>query len=60
MLSGKVFQLLRVWIDPKLGVFPEMSANKYVIWVRFARQDSELKPQPVHSDIHFQLARCNV
>ncbi len=60
MLGGKVFQLLRVWIDPRLGVFPEMSANKYVIWVRFAQQDSELKPQPVHADVHFKLARCNV
>lgn len=60
MLSGKSFQLLRVWIDPALNVFPEMSANKYVIWVRFSLQDPELKPQPVSYDIHFRLARCNV
>ena len=60
MLSGKIFQLLRVWIDGKYGMFPEMSANKYVIWVRFATQDNELKPQPVTQDIPFQLARCNV
>ncbi|NYT51965.1 cell division protein ZapD, partial [Parapusillimonas granuli] len=36
MLSGKVFQLLRVWVDSALNIFPEMSANKYVIWERFA------------------------
>lgn len=60
MLSGKIFQLLRVWIDGEHGVFPEMSANKYVIWVRFAKQDNELKPQPVTQDIPFSLARCNV
>lgn len=60
MLSGKSFQLLRVWIDPSLNVFPEMSANKYVIWVRFSLQDPELKPQPVADDIQFRLARCNV
>ena len=60
MLSGKVFQLLRVWVEGKYGMFPEMSANKYVIWVRFAMQDNELKPQPVTQDIPFQLARCNV
>lgn len=60
MLSGKVFQLLRVWVDEKHGAFPEMSANKYVIWVRFARQDNELKPQPFTQDIPFSLARCNV
>lgn len=60
MLTGKTFQLLRVWVDPALGVFPEMSANKYVIWVRFSTQDNELKPQPVTRDIPFRLARCNV
>src|SRR5690606_27786914 len=53
MLGGKIFQLLRVWLDPALGVFPEMSANKYVIWVRFATQDTELKPQPVSRTIPF-------
>ncbi|MFA5487587.1 MAG: cell division protein ZapD [Candidimonas sp.] len=60
MLTGKVFQLLRVWIDESLVIFPEMSANKYVIWVRFATQDPELKPQPVTYDVPFKLARCNV
>jgi cell division protein ZapD len=60
MLGGKLFQLLRVWVDAALNVFPEMSANKYVIWVRFASQDSELKPQAVTADIPFKLARCNV
>lgn len=60
MVGGKVYQLLRVWIDETLYVFPEMSANKYVIWVRFATQDNELKPQPATRDIAFKLARCNV
>jgi len=60
MLTGKTFQLLRVWIDEGLGVFPEMSANKYVIWIRFSTQDNELKPQPVTRDIPFQLARCSI
>lgn len=60
MLSGKTFQLLRVWVDPALGVFPEVSANKYVIWVRFSTQDNVAKPQPVSKDIHFRLARCNI
>lgn len=60
MLTGKTFQLLRVWVDLDQGVFPEMSANKYVIWVRFSTQDNELRPQPVTRDIPFKLARCNV
>jgi len=60
MLSGKTFQLLRVWVDPNKRVFPEMSANKYMIWVRFSTQARECKPQPVTQDIPFQLARCNL
>lgn len=60
MLGGKSFQLLRVWVDDSYGVFPEMSANKYVILVRFALQDGEHKPLTIKQDIPFQLARCNI
>lgn len=60
MLSGKTYQLLRVWIDDALRVFPEMSANKYVIWVRFAAPGEDLKPQPVNTDTPFRLACCHV
>ncbi len=60
MLGGKTYQLLRVWIDASRRVFPEMSANKYVIWVRFAAQGEDLKPQPVGVDTPFQLACCHV
>lgn len=60
MLAGKSFQLLRVWVDPALGVFPEMSANKYVIWVRFSMQDNELKPIAVTRRVPFRLSRCNL
>ncbi len=60
MLSGKTYQLLRVWIDDSRRVFPEMSANKYLIWVRFAAQGADLKPQPVGVDTPFQLACCHI
>lgn len=59
MLAGKLFQLLRVWIDPALGVFPEISANKYMIWIRFSSQDGGAKPQQVARDIPFQLSLCS-
>src|SRR5699024_5920168 len=60
MLGGKVFQLLRVWVDDQCQAFPEMSANKYVIWVRFSMQDNQLRPQSVTDDIPFKLSRCNI
>lgn len=60
MLAGKSFQLLRVWVQEGARIFPEMSANKYVIWVRFAKQNTELKPQAITDDVSFRLARCNI
>lgn len=59
MLAGKLFQLLRVWVDPKLGVFPEISGNKYMIWIRYSSQDGKSKPQQVGVDIPFQLSLCS-
>lgn len=58
MLGGKSYQLLRVWVDPTLDVFPEMSANKYMAWVRFSEQTGQSKPQPVQRDIPFRYALC--
>ena len=60
MLSGKTYQLLRVWVDGARRVFPEMSANKYLIWVRFASQTTDLKPQPVGVDTPFRLSCCHL
>jgi cell division protein ZapD len=58
MLSGKTYQLLRVWVDGSENIFPEISANKYMVWIRFAAQDGELKPQPVLLDVPFNMALC--
>lgn len=58
MLGGKSYQLLRVWVDERHGVFPEMSANKYMAWVRFSEQSGQTKPQPVQRDIPFRYALC--
>lgn len=59
MLGGKQYQLLRVWVDQAQGVFPEISANKYMIWIRFSTQDGEFKPQQVARSIPFQMTLCN-
>jgi cell division protein ZapD len=59
MLQGKVYQLLRVTIDRELGAIPEISANKYMLWIRYMSQDGDLKPTPMESDISFELTLCN-
>lgn len=59
MLGGRSHQLLRVWVADDAGVFPEISANKYMIWIRFSTQGGEAKPQQVSRDVHFQMSLCS-
>ena len=59
MLQGKVYQMLRLGIDEALGAIPEISANKYMLWVRFTSQDGDMKPKPYENDVPFELTLCN-
>jgi cell division protein ZapD len=59
MLQGKVYQMLRLNIDETLGAIPEISANKYMLWVRFTSQDGDMKPKSYESDVPFELTLCN-
>ena len=59
MLQGKVFQMLRLSMDESLGAIPEISANKYMLWVRFTTQGGDLKPKPLEEDVPFELTLCN-
>lgn len=59
MLQGKVYQMLRLNIDGGLGMIPEISANKYMLWVRFTAQDGDNKPRPCDGEVPFELALCN-
>ncbi|MBV8665993.1 MAG: cell division protein ZapD [Burkholderiaceae bacterium] len=59
MLQGKVYQMLRLAIDESLGAIPEISANKYILWVRFTSQDGDMKPKSYESDVPFELTLCN-
>ncbi|MEO8203357.1 MAG: cell division protein ZapD [Betaproteobacteria bacterium] len=61
MLGGKTAQMLRVRLDPALGCVPEMSANKYVLNIRFLMQNGEdLKARTAEADIGFELTFCNL
>lgn len=59
MLQGKIYQLLRVSIDQERCAIPEISANKYMLWIRFMAQDGDMKPRAVENDIAFDLTLCN-
>ena len=59
LLQGKVYQMLRLSLDESATAIPEISANKYMLWVRFTTQGGDLKPKPLEEDIPFELTLCN-
>lgn len=60
MLQGKIYQMIRLKIEASLGAIPEISANKYMLWVRFMSQDGIMKPRAFESEVPFELTLCNL
>lgn len=58
MLQGRSYALLQVRLARELGAIPEISANKYMLWIRFTAADRDLKPRPIDRDIPFDLSLC--
>lgn len=59
-LGGKQYQMLQVRIPPEEDAIPEISANKYMLWIRFTRMDGNLKPKMLERDIPFEITLCNL
>ncbi len=57
--EGKSFLLLRLRIDPALGLIPEISANRLMVSIRLMRSDAEGKLK-IASDLDagFELTFC--
>ncbi len=55
--QGRTFQLLRLRIDPALGLVPEISGNRLIVSVRLMRQDNE-RMQPSTDTAPFELTLC--
>ena len=51
--------IFAVDMDDTLGAIPEISANKYMLWVRFTTQGGDLKPKSLEEDVPFELTLCN-
>ena len=56
--QGRTFQLLRLRIDPTLGLVPEISGNRLMVSVRLMRQNGE-RLQPGGGDTPFELTLCS-
>ena len=56
MLQGKVYQLLRDAATRNGVHIPEISANKYMQWIRIMSQDGDMKPKTIRrGDVPFDL-----
>ena len=61
MLGGKTAQMLRLRLDPAAPCVPEISANKYVLNIRFIAQNGEdPRPRTADWDVAFELTFCNL
>jgi cell division protein ZapD len=61
MLGGKTAQMLRVRLDPGQHCVPEISANKYVLNIRFLAQNGDdSRARIADRDVGFELTFCNL
>ena len=56
--QGRSFQLLRLRIDPSLGLIPEISGNRLMVSVRLMRHAPDDKLQHSTEDAPFELTLC--
>jgi cell division protein ZapD len=57
--AGKVYQLLRLRIDPASGLVPEISGHRLMVLIRFMRPDAEGRLRAAAVDTGFELALCS-
>jgi len=61
MLGGKTAQMLRLRLDPSAPCVPEISANKYVLNIRFLSQNGDdARTRTADWDVAFELTFCNL
>jgi cell division protein ZapD len=58
--STKPAQMLRIEVADDVVCFPEVSANKYAINIRFNTLECSHKPLKYEGDVHFSLTLCNL
>ncbi len=58
LTAGRTYQLLRLRIDPSLGLIPEISGHRLMISIRLMRQDEEGRLKPAAQDAGFELTLC--
>ncbi len=57
--QGRTFQLARLYLDPALGLIPEISGNRLIVSVRLMRLESDDRLHPSTEDAMFELTLCS-
>lgn len=57
--QGRTFQLLRVRLNPALGLIPEISCNRLMVSARFMHQQSDGRLHTNTDDTVFELTLCS-
>jgi len=57
--QGRTFQLLRLRIDPELGLVPEISGNRLMVSVRLMRQEASDRLHASSDHAPFELTLCS-
>ncbi len=60
MMGGRQMQMVRVCVARQFNAVPEISANKYVLNVRFMTPETAGRPRQVANDVEFELTVCNL
>ncbi len=61
MLAGRTVQLVRVRVSEEYPCIPEVSANRYMLNIRFTQQVAgNERPKAIEADIPFDLTFCNL
>ncbi|WP_066257803.1 cell division protein ZapD [Hydrogenophaga flava] len=57
--QGRTYQLLRLAINPNLGLIPEISGNRLMLSVRLLRLGEDERLHPAGEDASFELTLCS-
>lgn len=58
LAAGKTYQLMRVHIDPGLGLVPEISGHRLMVSIRLMRPEPDGRLRPSADDAAFDLTLC--
>ncbi|HEY1392063.1 MAG TPA: cell division protein ZapD [Methylibium sp.] len=57
--AGRSYHLLRLKIDPTLGLVPEISGHRLMVLIRLMRQDADGRLRNANEDASFELTLCS-